>query len=116
MKITAQQIADIIGGQIEGDPNVSIDRVVKIDEDEKDGLTFLANPKYEQFVYTTGANVVIVSLDFKPEKSIDAVFNMNTEIIQFLNNLCKENQKKTINKDLRTIFTKNICDPIFLLK
>lgn len=72
MKITAQQIADIIGGQIEGDPNVSIDRVVKIDEDEKDGLTFLANPKYEQFVYTTGANVVIVGLDFKPEKSIDA--------------------------------------------
>ncbi len=41
---------------------------------------------------------------------------MNIDIIQFLNNLCKENQKKTINKDLKTIFTKNICDPIFLLK
>ncbi|MEN8224898.1 MAG: UDP-3-O-(3-hydroxymyristoyl)glucosamine N-acyltransferase [Bacteroidota bacterium] len=71
MEFTAQQIADILGGQIEGKPDVAISRVIKIDEDEKGGLSFLANPKYESFIYSTGADVVIVSKDFKPEKEIN---------------------------------------------
>jgi len=72
MKFTAQQIAETIGGRVEGDPEVSVSRVVKIDEEVTGGLSFLANPKYESFIYTTGADVIIVSSDFKAEKEIKA--------------------------------------------
>lgn len=70
MEFTARQIAEMIGGRVEGDPDISISRVVKIDEKSEGGLSFLANPKYEQYVYTTGADVLIVDNNFKPEKEI----------------------------------------------
>ncbi|MEE4255665.1 MAG: UDP-3-O-(3-hydroxymyristoyl)glucosamine N-acyltransferase, partial [Bacteroidales bacterium] len=72
MEFKARQIAELIGGTIEGNDEIAISRVVKIDEEANDGLSFLANPKYEQFIYTTGADVVIVGKDFKPEKKIKA--------------------------------------------
>lgn len=72
MKFTARQIAETIGGRVEGDPEVSVSRVVKIDDEGEGGLSFLANPKYESFIYTTGADVIIVSNDFKAEKEIKA--------------------------------------------
>jgi len=70
MEFTAQQIAELIGGTLEGNPEVVVRRVIKIDEDETGGLGFLANPKYEQFIYSTGADVVIVHNDFKAEKEL----------------------------------------------
>jgi len=70
MEFTAQQVADILGGIIVGNPDVTFSRVIKIDEDDTGGLSFLANPKYEQFIYTTGADVVIVHKDFKAEKEL----------------------------------------------
>ena len=72
MEFTAQQIAETIGGQVDGDAAVAISQVVKIDEEVNGGLSFLANPKYESFIYSTGADIVIVSNDFKPEKEIKA--------------------------------------------
>ncbi len=72
MEFTARQIAETIGGQVDGDAEVFISRVVKIDEEANGGLSFLANPKYESFIYTTGADIVIVNKDFKPEKKIKA--------------------------------------------
>ena len=72
MEFTAQQIADTIGGLVEGNADAVISRVVKIDDEATGGLSFLANPKYESFIYTTGADIVIVSHDFKPEKHIGA--------------------------------------------
>lgn len=70
MEFTAQKIAELIGGTLEGNPDVVVTRVIKIDEDETGGLGFLANPKYEQFIYSTGADVVIVHNDFKAEKEL----------------------------------------------
>jgi len=72
MEFSARQIAETIGGQVDGNADVTINRVVKIDEESNGGLSFLANPKYESFIYTTGADIVIVSHDFKPEKDIKA--------------------------------------------
>jgi UDP-3-O-[3-hydroxymyristoyl] glucosamine N-acyltransferase len=72
MEFTARQIAEITGGDVEGNAEAAISRVVKIDEDSKGGLSFLANPKYEPFIYTTGADIVIVSREFRAEKSIGA--------------------------------------------
>jgi UDP-3-O-[3-hydroxymyristoyl] glucosamine N-acyltransferase len=70
MEVTAGQIAGIIGGTVEGDAGISISRVIRIDDDEKGGLSFLANPKYESFIYTTGADVVIVGRDFKADREL----------------------------------------------
>jgi UDP-3-O-[3-hydroxymyristoyl] glucosamine N-acyltransferase len=67
MEFKAREIAAIIGGTIEGDPEIVINKLAKIEDGEPNSLSFLANPKYEPFIYNTGSSVVIVSKDFKPE-------------------------------------------------
>lgn len=61
MKFTASQIAALTGGKIEGDANASVHAFGKIEEATSGQLSFLANPKYEEHLYHTGASVVIVS-------------------------------------------------------
>lgn len=72
MKFTASQIAAMLGGQVEGDNNIEVWTLCKIEEGEPGGLSFLANPKYTPFVYDTKASVLIVSKDFVPEQPIQA--------------------------------------------
>ena len=72
MKFTAQQISDILEGEIEGNPNEEVFKLSKIEEGEKGSLTFLSNPKYTSFLYTTNASVAIVNNTFIPEKEITA--------------------------------------------
>lgn len=64
MEFTATQIAGLLEGQIEGNPDVRVNRLAKIEEGEPGSLTFLANPKYESFIYTTGASLAIVANSF----------------------------------------------------
>ena len=70
MEFTAQQIADLLQGKVEGDPSVKVNRLAKIEEGEPGSLTFLANPKYEEYIYSTKASLVIVSESFVPENPI----------------------------------------------
>ena len=70
MKFTAKQIADILEGEIVGNPDEEVSKLSKIEEGEKGSLTFLSNPKYNSFLYTTNASVAIVSNTFQPEKAI----------------------------------------------
>jgi UDP-3-O-[3-hydroxymyristoyl] glucosamine N-acyltransferase len=70
MEFTAQQIADLLQGIVEGDPQVKVNRLSKIEEGETGSLTFLANPKYEEYIYNTGASLVIVGEQFVPEQEI----------------------------------------------
>lgn len=70
MQFTAKQISEIVNGSIEGNDDAVVSRVEKIEEAGKEGLTFLANPKYEGYLYTTGASVVIVNNDQVIEKPI----------------------------------------------
>jgi len=72
MKFTAQQIADALNGTIAGNPAIEVSSLSKIEEGKKGSLTFLANPKYTQYIYNTEASIVIVNDDFSPEKEIDA--------------------------------------------
>jgi len=67
MQFSAAQIALLINGKIEGDPNAAVGSFGKIEEAGKGQLAFLANPKYEEHLYTTGASVIIVneSLELK---------------------------------------------------
>lgn len=70
MKFSALQIATLIEGQIEGDPDVYIDTIAKIEEARQGSLGFIANPKYAEYIYTTGASVVIVNEDFTLERPV----------------------------------------------
>ena len=63
MEFSAQAIAEFIKGEIEGDPSTSISNVSKIEEGTPGTLCFLANPKYEKYLYTTQASVIIVNKD-----------------------------------------------------
>ena len=72
MQISAQQIATILDAKIEGNADVIVSHPDKIEEASKGGITFLANPRYEEHVYTTHASVVIVNKDFVAKKTIQA--------------------------------------------
>lgn len=70
MEFSAQQIADMLGGRIEGDPQVKVNNLTKIEEGRPGTLSFLANRKYERHLYDTQASIVIVNQDFQPEKQL----------------------------------------------
>ncbi|HEX2616902.1 MAG TPA: UDP-3-O-(3-hydroxymyristoyl)glucosamine N-acyltransferase [Flavobacteriales bacterium] len=64
MQFTAQQIAQLLGGTVEGNADASVSRLSKIEEGGAGSLSFLANPAYTQYVYGTTASVVIIGKDF----------------------------------------------------
>ena len=70
MKFTAAQIAGILEGEVIGNPNAEVFRLSKIEEGTEGSLTFLANQKYVNFIYSTQATVTIVSNTFEPEQEI----------------------------------------------
>jgi len=63
MQFTAHELGLMLNGTVEGDPLVSVKQLAKIEEAQSGSLSFLANPKYEQYLYTTDASVVIVNND-----------------------------------------------------
>lgn len=71
MKFTARQIAEVIEGQVEGNPEITISKLSKIEDGEPGTLSFLANPKYTQYIYSTAASVVIVNKGFIPEQPLN---------------------------------------------
>ena len=70
MEFTAQQIADLLDGSIEGDASVVVNTLSKIEEGKPQSLSFLANPQYNNYLYQTEASIVIVGRDFKPEQAV----------------------------------------------
>lgn len=70
MKFTAEQIAGILEGSIVGDPNTQVDKLAKIEEGTEGAITFLANPKYTSFIYSTKASITIVSDAFVAEEEL----------------------------------------------
>jgi UDP-3-O-[3-hydroxymyristoyl] glucosamine N-acyltransferase len=76
MKFTAQAIAGFLKGEIIGDTDVEVTTVSKIEEGKPGTLSFLANPAYEKFIYTTGSSIVLVNRDFKPAAPVKATLIM----------------------------------------
>ena len=72
MEFTAKQIADLINGAIEGDPEVTVSSFGKLEEATSGQLAFLANPKYEDFLYSTNASIIIVNNTLQIEKQLSA--------------------------------------------
>lgn len=72
MQFPASQIAVIVNGKLEGDPNVTVTSFGKIEEAKEGQLSFLANPKYEEYLYSTKATVIIINEKFQIKKNIKA--------------------------------------------
>ncbi len=70
MELTTQAIANLVGGKVEGDTQAKISTVAKIQEGTKGAIAFLANPKYENFIYETKATAVLVSENFEAKEPI----------------------------------------------
>jgi len=70
MKFTAEQIAGILEGEVVGNPNAEVSTLAKIEEGTDGSLTFLANPKYLPYIYTTQATITIVNKSFEPEAEV----------------------------------------------
>lgn len=67
MKFTAEQIAGVLGGEVVGNPKAEVFKLSKIEEGSEGSISFLANPKYLPYIYTTHATITIVNNTFVPE-------------------------------------------------
>ncbi len=72
MEFNAATIARFLQGEIEGDPETKVNTIAKIEEGHAGALSFLANPKYEQYIYTTKSSIVLVNRSFVPSGRIEA--------------------------------------------
>ena len=72
MILSAQTIANHLGGTIEGNPNVEVSAVARIEQGRQGTLCFLANPKYEKYLYTTQASIVLINRDFELKQPVAA--------------------------------------------
>lgn len=98
MKFKAKQIADILEGVVSGDENAEVDKLSKIEEGEKGSLTFLSNPKYTQYIYTTKASIAIVNSDFVPEKEIEATLIKVSDAYKAFSKLLEFYNQAKLNK------------------
>ena len=72
MEFTAAAIAGFLKGDLEGNPDIKVNTIAKIEEGHEGALSFLSNPKYEQFIYTTASSVVLINRSFIPTGKISA--------------------------------------------
>lgn len=72
MIFSASQIALLVNGKVEGDASVTVESFGKIEEAHAGQLSFLANPKYEEFLYSTKASVIIINADYELKKPVAA--------------------------------------------
>ncbi|WP_138434036.1 UDP-3-O-(3-hydroxymyristoyl)glucosamine N-acyltransferase [Winogradskyella algicola] len=94
MKFTAEQIAGILEGTVVGDPNIEVSKLAKIEEGTKGSLTFLANPKYKSYIYTTKSSITIVNSDFEPEEAlsttlikVEDAYGAFTKLLEYYNQI-----------------------------
>ncbi len=76
MEFTAKQIAELLKGKVDGNPDAVVSSIEKIEGGHDRSLSFLANPKYTPFIYTTKSAVVIVQNDFNPEKPVPTLIRV----------------------------------------
>ena len=72
MEFTAEQIANVIGGRVEGNKDAKVHTFAKIEEGTEGAISFLSNPKYTHYLYNTKSSIVIVNEDVELEKDVDA--------------------------------------------
>lgn len=96
MKFTAHQIAEALGGTVEGNPQVEVSNLSKIEEGTPGTLSFLANPKYTPFIYATKASIVIVNQDFAADQPVSTtLIRVKNAYASFADLLAMYQQTKT---------------------
>lgn len=95
MEISIEQVAQLIGGRVEGNGSSTVNRLEKIEEATEGSIAFLANPKYLPYIYSTGASAVIVKSDFEPEKDIKTALIKVDDPYSAFAKLLEEYQKLT---------------------
>ncbi len=95
MKFTAAQIAGILNGTVDGDEGIEVSKLAKIEEGSKGSLTFLANPKYTEYIYTTKASAIIVKQDLELKQAISPALIRVTDPYSSFSKLLEEYQKLT---------------------
>ena len=98
MKFTAEQIAVALNGVVEGNPNTEVSTLSKIEEGKPGSLSFLANPVYTKFIYTTEADIIIINKDFKLEKPVKATLIRVENAYSSFTTLLEMVQKAKSNK------------------
>ena len=78
MEFTAEMIAGFLGGDIVGDKQATVHTVSSIEEGKAGSLAYLTNPKYEPFLYTTQASIVLVNRSFTPSQPVAATLASTT--------------------------------------
>jgi len=109
MEFSAEQIAGILNGEILGDAEVKVNDLAKIEEGKKGTLSFLSNPKYEEFIYSTGSSICIVNKTFEPRKAlpdeltlikVENAYSCFAKLLELYGNLYK---KEAVIEDLTHI-------------
>ena len=72
MEFRAKEIAEILGGTVEGNPEIKVTAFARIESGKPGSISFFANPKYEQYVYTSKADIIIVDKTFEPKEPVSA--------------------------------------------
>ena len=101
MEFTASQIAGILEGEVDGNPEVAVHKLSKIEEGETGSLTFLANPKYTPYIYSTEASIIIVNRDFVPDQELNStLIKVDDAYKSFSKLLAYYNQVKNIKSGI----------------
>lgn len=94
MNFTAEQIAGILEGDIVGNPDIEVSKLSKIEEGKTGSLTFLSNPKYTPYIYSTQASITIVDKEFEPEQEItttlikvDDAYKAFSKLLEYYNHV-----------------------------
>ena len=91
MEFTAKQLAQVLKGTVDGDENAVITKFAKIEHGKPGTLSFFANPKYEQYVYTSEASIILVDKTFEPKEPVkatlvrvDNAYSAVTELLKYV--------------------------------
>ncbi|MGC6524870.1 MAG: UDP-3-O-(3-hydroxymyristoyl)glucosamine N-acyltransferase [Flavobacteriaceae bacterium] len=119
MKFTANQIANLLNGEIVGDDNAEVFTLSKIEEGKEGSLTFLSNPKYTPFIYSTDATITIVNNDFVAEKEINTTlikvenaYAAFSTLLEHYNNI--KNNKTGIESPVSIAESASIGDNVYV--
>lgn len=121
MKFSAEQIAGIINGTVDGNPSIEVNTLSKIEEGASGSLSFLANPKYEEHIYKTDSSICIVNNTFKPANKlpenltlikVDDAYACFAKLLEFYDTLQKEEPRIEDNAYIHD--TATIGDNIYL--
>ena len=105
MELTAKFLAQVLKGTVEGDENATATQFAKIEHGKPGTLSFFANPKYEPFVYTSQASILIVNKDFQPKQAVKPtlvrVDNAYNAIAELLKYVAEKKKKARCHRSLR---------------